>query len=273
MRLFLQPGKARQYPAPVWRCRNANICVEKAHEETKHMKQNNSVTALPVKAFHLFQSQGTAKIKIICFSGIYGHAAQFRKWPSLLPDSVEILAFSWPRTLPDDYSRLLSALTQEVLPHLDRPYAIFGYSLGGILAFGLANALRDASLEPAALFLAATCAPSMERVLQSQVRELLRKALSEMVGPSTFEALYGEQEKSFWGAHCKACEPFLPFRCPLTAFGGKLDLMIPRQALEAWSRHTSGPFELQMFDGDHLFPFEQTAPLLESIMSTLKGSI
>lgn len=220
--------------------------------------------------FHRFQQKETAKMKIICFPGIHGHAAHFKRWPLFFPDSVEIVAFSWPRALPDDYPSFLSALTQEIRPHLDTPFAVFGYSLGGIPAFGLANILRNTfSLEPAALFLAATCAPSTERVVQSEVRERLRNALSETVGATGFEALYGEQEGSFWQAHRKACETYPPFRCSLTAFGGQRDLMIPRQVLESWANHTSGSFSVQMIDGDHSFPFEHTTLLIESMKGTL----
>lgn len=219
--------------------------------------------------FRPLQTREQGSVKLLCFPGIHGKGAQFRKWPTLFPDSVEVWAFSWPEVVPDNYGLFLSALAEEISPHLSGAFALFGYSLGGIPAFGLAQVLRRTfSLEPSALFLAASVAPNTNPVLQSEVRELLSQALSESLGAAVFESLYGEQ-KSFWQSHCEACSALPPFRCPLTAFGGELDSLIPSQALESWESYTTGPFSLQMVAGDHRFPFSHTPFLIESIKSQL----
>jgi hypothetical protein len=44
-----------------------------------------------------------------------------------------------------------------------------------------------------------------------------------------------------------------PLRCPVSAFGGLLDDEVVHEEIEAWRRHTTGPFRARMFLGDHFF--------------------
>ena len=37
---------------------------------------------------------------------------------------------------------LVKALTREIFPHLDRPFALFGHSMGAMISFELARRLR-----------------------------------------------------------------------------------------------------------------------------------
>src|SRR2546423_1703957 len=44
-----------------------------------------------------------------------------------------------------------------------------------------------------------------------------------------------------------------PLACPVTAFGGAGDVLVPQEDLEAWAAHTTGPFRLRLLPGDHFF--------------------
>jgi len=48
-------------------------------------------------------------------------------------------------------------------------------------------------------------------------------------------------------------EPGPSLECPLRAFGGLKDDMVPREQVEAWSEHTTNSFRAQMLPGDHFF--------------------
>jgi len=47
--------------------------------------------------------------------------------------------------------------------------------------------------------------------------------------------------------------PGPPLECPVRAFGGLKDEMVPREEVEAWREHSSGSFRAQMLPGDHFF--------------------
>jgi medium-chain acyl-[acyl-carrier-protein] hydrolase len=51
--------------------------------------------------------------------------------------------------------------------------------------------------------------------------------------------------------YCYCAEDIL--NCPITAFGGQLDINAPPDQLREWSRHTTGPFKELTFAGDHFF--------------------
>jgi len=57
---------------------------------------------------------------------------------------------------------LIEALTAALLPHLDKPFAFFGHSLGAIISFEVARRLQaEHGLEPQHLFVSAHRAPQI----------------------------------------------------------------------------------------------------------------
>jgi surfactin synthase thioesterase subunit len=57
-------------------------------------------------------------------------------------------------------------------------------------------------------------------------------------------------------------EPAL--ECPMVAFGGLEDIDMKGEALEAWRSHTTGPFSVRMFSGDHFFINSQRSVFLSA---------
>ena len=93
-------------------------------------------------------------------------------WRSALRGQVDVV----PVELPGRGARITEPLRTEVtalaedalgavLPRLDRPYALFGHSLGALVAFELARRLQHLYRRPAAhLFVSGHGAPQLERV-------------------------------------------------------------------------------------------------------------
>ncbi len=67
------------------------------------------------------------------------------------------------------------------------------------------------------------------------------------------------------------CLPFAggSARCPVSAFGGLHDKEVTQDEIEAWSRHTVGPFQVHMLPGDHSFVSSCRLPLLRLITEQL----
>lgn len=107
----------------------------------------------------------------IVLPALFGASATlFRRWQPSLPGWIRLLPLELPgrglrfgEALHTDAASLVAQLAGELQGTLDSasPYAFFGHSLGGLLAFELAHAMRRRGLEgPLALFLSGVSPPA-----------------------------------------------------------------------------------------------------------------
>ncbi len=94
------------------------------------------------------RKQGTgpqARVRLVCFSHAGATEAAFDSWPDWLSGDIEVAAVRKPPLA--DYRQLIEALTDAVLAYTSQtplvPFALFGHSLGSLLAFGVARLLRQ----------------------------------------------------------------------------------------------------------------------------------
>jgi surfactin synthase thioesterase subunit/acyl carrier protein len=208
-----------------------------------------------------------------------GGASAFQPWRELMPAHVEAHAVQ----LPGRESRLnepalvqLDAIVEHVVdviaPRLDRPFVLFGASMGGLCAFEIARALRRRGLPmPARLVIAACPAPHLPSPLVDRadamraafgagdhaagllLRDLGMLPAALLDHPDALAVALGAIRADLEAVltHRHREQPPLPV--DLLALGGRGDPDVPRAALEAWARHVSGRFQLDEIDGPHLF--------------------
>jgi surfactin synthase thioesterase subunit len=100
-----------------------------------------------------FAATGTPRRRLICLPFAGGGPATYRQWPKYLPDDVEVAAVVLPgrdpssRQRPTDSIGELVEATREGLGELDArdplPFALFGHSMGALIAFELAVSLES----------------------------------------------------------------------------------------------------------------------------------
>lgn len=142
------------------------------------------------------------------------------------------------------------------------PYAFFGHSMGGLLAFEVALRFQQAGHRVAALFLSACSAPGHIRYKQIQGmsdREMLN-LIAQMTGtnPEFFEDeefLVGvlptlRAARAIAGYDCPA---ETRVSCPIYAFIGDKDWIATPDDMEPWRERTTSEFALQVFPGDHFY--------------------
>ena len=164
-----------------------------------------------------------------------------------------------------DLLALVENLAQAIPPLLDKPFAFFGHSMGGLIAFELARTLRRKGLaQPNILFFSACAAPqlpnphpSIHQLPDAEFVNELKKLNgippeilqnNELIGLSlpTIRADFEMLETYQY-------QPAAPLNCPLIALGGTDDSRVSRERLAGWSMHTKTSFESQFFAGDHFF--------------------
>lgn len=147
---------------------------------------------------------------------------------------------------------------------VDRPYALYGHSLGARLVHLLARRLREEGLPgPRHLFVSGECGPSRpsrERYTSDLPTDAFWKHLRELGGVpdelfeyedlTTFYERVLRADFTVLGA-C-AYTPAAPLDCPVTAMTGDEE-GLTEEDVGAWQRETTAPLSTRVFAGDHFF--------------------
>lgn len=177
---------------------------------------------------------------------------------------------------------LVDELTTALEPWLDRPYALFGHSMGALIAYELARALdRRAMRAPSHLFVSGQAAPhrpNRHRTLHRLPDEALLAALRTLTARPDAAMDNAELMRLLLPtlrADCTLCSTYewqdgAPVGCPVTALGGREDRSVSRADLDAWRRHTAGPFDVRIFPGDHFFVHTARAAVLRAVKTRLR---
>lgn len=230
------------------------------------------------------------RLRLFCLPFAGGGAGVFRDWWRALPDHVEVCAVRLPgrerRFLEPAYDRiepLVAAMMEGLAPLLDRPFALFGHSMGALLAFELVRRLRALDLRPSAFFASGCRAPHLPRA--SPMRHLLPEdelvaSLAAMNG--TPPQLLEDEElmrlvlptlrSDFAVVETFEFRDQPPFSWPLVVFGGLDDPEVSRDQLQGWSRHSAGPFRVHLLPGDHFFVTSARTRLLELLRDELAAA-
>ena len=110
-----------------------------------------------------------AECRLFCFPFAGGSAGTYHRWPRLAPSRIDVCAVEYPgrgiRCGEEPFLRLgplVRNLADLLEPLLTEPFAFFGHSMGGLVAFELARTLRErGTRQPRHLFISATAAPGL----------------------------------------------------------------------------------------------------------------
>lgn len=250
------------------------------------------VSARPVRSPWVGLQTGApgARLRLIAFHHAGGNASFFQPWLKELQslDWLEFTAVQLPgrgRRLAEppftELPPLLDAMDEGLRELTDRPYVLFGFSMGAILAFELAlRRQRQGRRMPLALVLAGRGAPRTVRPTVSRaafsrekiVRELTRLGGTDPVllqdGPfldvfmRTFQADFAIADAH----HCATPEPL---RCPMHVWGGADDPEVSIERIFRWDDFAGDAFVGHLFPGGHFFVRSAHAPVMENLMRVL----
>jgi surfactin synthase thioesterase subunit len=254
---------------------------------------NTTVRQTPRSAIVRFAPQPRARVRLFCFHSAGGGPSMYREWGRALPEHVEVCAVCLPGreqlfTLPvrNDLLEIVERVAPAVEPLLDLPYALFGHSMGAVVAFELARRLRHAGKpDPARLFVSARRAPDLPDrwppIRQLPDRELIAEVQRRYGGISS-EVLANDELLDLFVPVLRADLTALgtyrytgaaPLACPISCFGGAADAWVAADELEHWRTHTTAGFDLRVLPGAHFYlENEGRGALLATLQRALAGA-
>lgn len=233
-----------------------------------------------------------ARLCLFCFPHGGASAAVFRDWPRRLPTGIDITAVQLPgrgyrlrepslRRIDD----LVDAVGTALLPRLDRPFALFGHSMGALLAFELARWLRRGARPlPSRLLVSGHGAPELtrhpqivhtlpERDFVAYVRELNGTPVELLDDLEARELLLPALRADFEAVETYLFTPEAPLNCAIDVYAGTSDVSTPVSALNGWRAQTSRDCTVNLFDGGHFFINESHGAFMTRIAADLQAAL
>lgn len=239
--------------------------------------------------YEMKDARSDPRITLFCIPHAGGGASAYRNWTGALAPWVVVKVLQLrgresrfrepPLTELDD---VLIDLYRTVAPDTVRPFAFFGHSMGALLGFELSQMLRRGTgRKPVHLFVSACRAPHHSQVAepcsalrQSEfIAEVVRRyggIPAAILADDGFMAAILPAMRADFGIleRYRAAER-PPLECPISVFGGRHDTATPQSSLEAWQRHTTSGFSLEMFEGDHFYLQSKRSALAARILGAL----
>ncbi|WP_280272607.1 thioesterase II family protein [Nocardia wallacei] len=227
------------------------------------------------------RAQRDARMRLVCFPHSGAGPELFSAWADGLAPDIEV----WTVTLPgrgrrwrEPFARewvpLVTALSDSISQQVPRPLALFGHSLGALLAYETAHRLA-AHEPPEHLFVSARASPERTRriPIPEDDGELLALVDHLYAGVPGQVRDSPELARHFAPAlradlELGARYPHRPGRTlpiPITALGGLDDATVGTDDLAAWRAYTSDTFTWRQFPGNHFYPRQSEAAVLRAI--------
>lgn len=225
-----------------------------------------------------------APVQLFCVPYAGAGASVFRSWCGLLADVAEVCPVQLPgreqrcnEPLLTSIPRIASELAVRMARFADRPFVIFGHSMGGFVAFETVRELRRRRLPLPCLLVVSACHAPGELIHRRRVAHLPEpEFVAEMsaLGGSLSEAFAIPELREFvlpiLRADVTACDGYQPggeppLPLPIAIFHGLEDDHAGRQIMEPWSRQAETCAGIHAVKGNHFFLHTHRRQLLEKL--------
>jgi surfactin synthase thioesterase subunit len=231
---------------------------------------------------------------LFCFHHAGAGVSSFARWQRDLGDAAEVVPVLLPGRGPrareariTDAAELMVELRELIKPLLDRPYLLYGHSLGGLVAHALTLALEEDGLHPPArLVVGAVPPPHLRNLLLRSSRLSDQELLELLVDLDAVPAEAAGRDAALWqrmvvpalrddlrlGESLCLAAAGTRLRTPLFALAGRDDPVSPLADVAQWADYTEAEFRLQTLPGGHFFVRERSVPrLLRQVAEELRA--
>ncbi|MEV7420659.1 alpha/beta fold hydrolase [Streptomyces sp. NPDC089919] len=210
-----------------------------------------------------------ARARLFCVPHAGAGPSYFARWAAELPESVELCLVHLPGrearlTEPplDDIGAIARRFAAEAAPLLDLPFALFGHSMGAIVAYEAAPLL---AAPPRHLFVSA--APPAHRLVEEPPvshlpdDEFLAEVRRAYAGipdsvfqdPRLMRLMLPAMRADFAAYEHYRWTGRPQLACPVTALGGSEDALVPADCLAGWGELTAAGCTVRVHEGGHFY--------------------
>ncbi|MFE2108840.1 thioesterase II family protein [Kitasatospora sp. NPDC059463] len=213
-----------------------------------------------------------APLRLLCLPHAGGSASVFRPWSAAAGPEVEVLALQYPgrqdryrEPAVADLSRLADLAAPAVRAEVgEGRYALFGHSMGALLAFELTRRLERDGRAPELLVVSGRRAPSTrrdgeydhltdDRALTAHLRELSGTDPRLLTDEDALQMILPAVRADLTAVGGYHAGPEVTVRTPVLALTGDTDPWVTPAEAAAWQRHTTSGFELRIHPGGHFY--------------------
>lgn len=249
------------------------------------------VKSLPASLRALSRNGAHADARLFVFPYAGGGAYQYRTWPEGLEPNVEVIGVQMPgredRVHEAPMANLDAALDPVVADMTsvldDRPFAVFGHSLGALLCMEAVQRISETSTRtPEHVFVSGCRAPQIIHRGRIPISELDDAGLIDhlrRLGGTPDEVLENPDVAAYLLRLVRADYTLFdnyeyrarpPLERPITVFGGDEDPSTTAESLNAWAGLTNASTTIHTVPGGHFFVHSARRALLSVIANVLR---
>ncbi|MGF9967211.1 thioesterase II family protein [Bacillus rhizoplanae] len=229
-------------------------------------------------------------MKLLCLPHSGSSACCYLKWRNMLDKEIEVIPVEFPgrgKRFAENLSQNMPELVENLYNYIkneigDSEYAVFGHSLGGLVAYELIiKMLEKGHRAPVHLFVSGCNAPHIK-----YKRDLLHKLPNNQffehilaLGGMAEEVVSNEEllevfipiikaDYKIYETYTSRLEP-IKLGVDVTVFTGDSDPLVTIENVNEWSLYTYMMFKVNVFNGGHFFLYERSEEVIHKINQTL----
>ncbi|AGL15997.1 thioesterase II family protein [Actinoplanes sp. N902-109] len=235
-----------------------------------------------------FRPASAPTARLVCLPHAGGSAAYFLPVSVALSPGIDVVSVQYPgrqdrrHERPIDDVALLADRIADILSREDDlPLSILGHSLGAALGFEVIRRLEAKGRQPVRLFASGRRAPSTTRNetshklndddLLAELGKLNGTNSSLLANDELMRAALPALRADLRAAELHGIPAQTKVNAAITVLTGDHDPKTTVAEAEAWNRHTTGAFDLNVLPGGHFFIADEAPAVLKILREKLNS--
>lgn len=236
--------------------------------------------------FRCFRRVADPALRLICLPHAGGTASAYRNWHRWVPAGVEVVAVQYPgrqERLHEppliDMGRLVEHVAAAVRTLADRPFALFGHSMGAIVAFEVTRLLEATGHAPRLLAVSSQHPPRLYRpdttvlggdaALVAEVTRLGGADPEIFTHPELRDLVLPALRADFRMLAEFLPDPAARVSTPILACAGDQDADVSAAELAQWPSATMSTAWVRMWPGDHFYLIPHERALVADVVDSV----